>query len=89
MLSARLLLNLREVSARTAEFAEGDSGYDATGLGDMRFGAKRTAAVALTTMFNVDDGVWADGDVRSYEAHTCGSEARAVELGPVGTESTV
>jgi len=85
MLSARLLLNLREASARSAVLVDGgalgETALAATGMSSMHFtNESRSKRSAISTIFSVDDGAWADGD-SSQDTHS--SETQALELGPM------
>ncbi|EKM50592.1 uncharacterized protein PHACADRAFT_263959 [Phanerochaete carnosa HHB-10118-sp] len=91
MLSARLLLNLREASVRSRVLADGAplGGESAlageTGLSSMRFTQEtRTKRSASAALFSVDDGAWVDGE-SSLDTHTSSeaSQTQDFELGPV------
>lgn len=84
MLSARLLLNLREAAIRSRVLADGDalsSGAlaEVSGLTSMQFTTDpaRGKFPVSSTFFSIDDGTWVDGDV-SHDTHN--SAPQDVEL---------
>ncbi|GJE99945.1 hypothetical protein PsYK624_162210 [Phanerochaete sordida] len=84
MLSARLLMNLREAAVRSRVVADGAALNStalaaASGLSSMRFSGQRAKPELTSAFFSIDDGAWVDGD--SHESAS--SEDAPLELAPM------
>lgn len=90
ILSARLLLNLREASLHSTVVADGSAVHSAsantTSLGEMHFKAGPNRNLT-STLFTIDDGNWVSGD-SSEGARFENNGAYSIEMIPFPSEGS-